>query len=195
MMKLIVGLGNPEKRYENTKHNTGFKAIDMLADKLNVELTTKSFNALIAKVSCNGETVILMKPLTYMNNSGEAVGAAVRYYHIDPEKDVLVVYDDMDLPVGKLRLREKGSSGGHNGVKSIIAHLNTQNFKRIRIGIGKGQHDTIDYVLSPFGKEEAKLWQEAIKQASEACYQFIDTPFQMIMEKYNRMEINAESME
>ena len=118
-MKLIVGLGNPGEKYENTRHNTGFLAVDKLADMMNVRIRRKAFSALIEKINVGGEQVVLMKPQTYMNLSGEAVGKAVRYYHLDPEKDILVIYDDLDLPAGKIRLREKGSAGGHNGIKSI----------------------------------------------------------------------------
>ena len=110
-MKLIVGLGNPGEKYENTRHNTGFLAMDKLADTLNVRIRRKAFSALIEKINVGGEQVVLMKPQTYMNHSGEAVGKAVRYYHLDPERDILVIYDDLDLPAGKIRLREKGSAG------------------------------------------------------------------------------------
>ncbi len=133
----------------------------------------------------NDETVILMKPLTYMNNSGEAVGPFVNYYRLDPSCDILVVYDDIDLPVGKLRLREKGSSGGHNGVKSIIANLNTEQFRRIRVGVVKDGSDTKEWVLSGFNKEEDAIWKESILLASEACLDYINMPFSRVMEKYN----------
>ena len=186
-MKLIVGLGNPGSKYENTRHNSGFLAVDDLANKLNVSVNRQAFNSLIGKLDHNGEKVILMKPQTYMNNSGLAVGKAVRYYHLDPQKDLIVVYDDLDLPVGKLRLREKGSAGGHNGIKSIISHLGTSEFNRIRIGIGSDKRgDTIDYVLGTFAPEEKKLWLETIATAGDALKETLDSPFQKVMNKYNQ---------
>lgn len=188
-MKLIVGLGNPGKEYENTRHNTGFLAMDELASLLNVSIKKRTFNALTEKVNVRGEQIVLMKPQTYMNNSGEAVGKAVRYYHLDPTKDVLVIYDDLDLPAGKIRLREKGSAGGHNGIKSIIAHLGTDSFCRIRVGIGsENKHDTIDFVLGTSGGEEKKAWLEAISRAAQAGKEYMTEPFQSVMNKYNRGE-------
>lgn len=185
-MKLIVGLGNPGKEYENTRHNTGFLCLDKVADGLNVKISRRAFNALIAKITYKGEQIILMKPQTYMNLSGEAVGKAVRYYHLDPEKDVLVVYDDLDLPVGNIRLRESGSAGGHNGIKSIIAHLGTQKFCRIRVGIGSDKKDDArDYVLSGFWGEELEKWQTSIDEASRACREYMTDKFQVIMNKHN----------
>ena len=186
-MKLIVGLGNPGDKYAETRHNTGFLALDKVAEKLHVNVQRKAFNSLMGKALVRDEQVILLKPQTYMNNSGEAVGKAVRYYHLDPEKDVLVIYDDLDLPVGKIRLREKGSAGGHNGLKSIIAHLGTQNFSRIRVGIdGQFKYNTIDYVLSCFSGEEKQLWNEAIEKAAEAAYEFTYDPFQKVMNRHNQ---------
>lgn len=186
-MKLIVGLGNPGDKYAETRHNTGFQTVDLLADKLNINIQRKAFNALTGKAMVRGEQIILMKPQTYMNNSGEAVGKAVRYYHLDPTKDIMVIYDDLDLPVGKLRLREKGSAGGHNGIKSIIAHLGTQDFCRIRVGIdGQYKHNTIDYVLSCFSGEEKELWHQAIEKAAEAAYEFTYDPFQKVMNRHNQ---------
>ena len=188
-MKLIVGLGNPGEKYQSTRHNTGFLTMDILAEDLNVSINRKAFNALIGKTTYRGEQVILMKPQTYMNNSGEAVGKAVRYYHLDPKQDVLIIYDDLDLPAGKLRLREKGSAGGHNGIKSIIAHLNTSEFCRIRIGIGsENKGDTIDFVLGSMYGEEKELWQGAIKKGANAAREFIYDTFQNVMNRYNRIE-------
>ena len=186
-MKLIVGLGNPGSEYESTRHNTGFLTLDKLAEKLNVSVSRKAFNALTGKTEYKGEKVILMKPQTYMNNSGEAVRKAVRYYRLNPKEDLIVVYDDLDLPVGKIRLREKGSAGGHNGIKSIIAHVGTNEFNRIRIGIGSdNRRDTIDYVLGNMGGEEKKTWLEAMETASDALKECISTPFQNVMNRYNR---------
>ena len=185
-MKLIVGLGNPGKEYENTRHNTGFKCLDLVSSKLGVSVNRKAFNALIGKTNYKGEQVILMKPQTYMNLSGQAVGRAARYYHLDAEKDILIVYDDLDLPAGTIRLRESGSAGGHNGLKSIIAHLGTRQFCRIRVGIGNDKsRETRDYVLSGFNGEDNEKWQQAIETGSEACIEFITDRFQNVMNKYN----------
>ena len=188
-MKLIVGLGNPGEKYESTRHNTGFLVMDRLADDLNVRIRRKAFSALIEKINVRGEQIVLMKPQTFMNLSGEAVGRAVRYYHLDPAKDVLVIYDDLDLPAGKIRLRETGSAGGHNGIKSIISHLGTDCFSRIRVGIGsENKHDTIDFVLGNSSGEERKQWLEAIDRAANAAKEFMTDPFQSVMNKYNRGE-------
>lgn len=151
-MKLIAGLGNPGKEYEKTRHNCGFLAIDALAKNLNLSITSQKFDALIATTHINGEAVMLMKPLTYMNASGSAVSQAVKFYKIQPE-DILVLHDDMDLPVGSLRIRKNGSGGGQKGMKSIISSLGTDQIARIRIGVGHsevGNHDVVpDWVLSP----------------------------------------------
>ena len=147
-MKLIVGLGNPGKEYDKTRHNVGFMVMDRLADVLNVSIDMKKFKGEYAKLKYQGEDVILLKPMTYMNNSGESVIQVMNYFKIDVD-DLLVIYDDMDMPVGKLRLRKTGSAGGHNGIKNIIAHLNSQDFKRIRVGIDRHKYMNVaDYVLS-----------------------------------------------
>lgn len=180
-MKLIVGLGNPGKKYERTRHNTGFLVIDALAEKLDISLNRKAFNATTGK----GQKVVLMKPETFMNNSGVAVRKAVNYYHLDPERDLIVVYDDLDLPLGKIRLRESGSAGGHNGMKSIISNLGTKDFCRIRIGIGGNYSDSVDYVLGRFRADEKQLWMESIERAAEACEEALDRDFQELMNKFN----------
>lgn len=180
-MKLIVGLGNPGKKYENTRHNTGFLTMDKLAERLNVKINRKAFVSSIGKAN----DVIIMKPETFMNNSGLAVRKAINYYHLDPSKDLIVVYDDLDLPVGKIRLREKGSAGGHNGIKSIISNLGTQEFCRIRVGIGGQFSDTIDYVLGSFKGEEKQEWLDSIATASEACQEALEKSFQEVMNKFN----------
>lgn len=184
-MKLIVGLGNPGRDYAKTRHNTGFMCIDKVAEMLNVNFTTKKFKAEIAQTRVNGESVILMKPQTFMNLSGEAVGECARFYNIDAG-DILVLVDDLDLPVGKIRLREKGSSGGQNGLKNIIAHLGTQEFKRIRIGIGNDKLMlTVDYVLGKVKKEDRALYEESLEKAAHAAVDFISQPFAKVMGKYN----------
>ncbi|MFV9511731.1 aminoacyl-tRNA hydrolase [Tepidibacillus sp. LV47] len=188
-MKLLVGLGNPGKQYENTKHNMGFLTIDQILFDLKRETTfsTKTkWNALIYEGKIDDEKVILAKPLTYMNLSGEAVKPLLDWYKLNVH-DLLVIYDDLDLPLGKIRLREKGSSGGHNGIKSIIQYLNTTEFKRIRIGIGKPEeNDVVDYVLTPFQKEEIPIMKESLQLASQAAQEWIKgKEFPKIMSKYN----------
>ena len=146
-MKLIVGLGNPGKKYENTRHNTGFAVIDKTLAKLNVELDKNKFNADYTMINRNGEKIYILKPLTYMNLSGEAVAPFMKYFGIEPE-DLVVVHDDLDLPVGKIRLRQSGSCGGQNGMRNIIDLLGDSNIKRIRVGIGKDPLiPVVDYVL------------------------------------------------
>ncbi|URQ77287.1 aminoacyl-tRNA hydrolase [Erysipelothrix rhusiopathiae] len=154
-MKVIVGLGNPGKQYENTRHNAGFLVIDEVASKLGVSISTNKFKALIAETFVGTEKVVLVKPQTFMNLSGESVGEVMRYYDVDLE-DLLVISDDMDITVGSLRLREKGSSGGQKGVKSIIDHLGSNEFLRLKVGIGKcTQIKTVDWVLGKIDEETA----------------------------------------
>lgn len=185
-MKLIIGLGNPGKEYEHTRHNAGFCVIDAIAKEYNVNVNTKKFKALIDTTMVQGEKVMLMKPQTYMNLSGEAILQAMNFYQLEP-KDILVIYDDMALPVGKIRLREKGSAGGQNGMKNIIQLLHTQEFSRIRIGIGKNEHiPTVDYVLGKIGKEEENDFQQAIMDAKDAVIYSIHHTFVDTMSKFNK---------
>ena len=191
-MKLIVGLGNPGEKYEKTRHNTGFLTMDIISRQLGIPVTRRAFEALIGKGTVNGEQVVLMKPQTYMNESGRAVGKAAAYYKLDKEKDILIIYDDLDLPVGTIRLRSSGSDGGHNGLKSIIAHLKTRRFNRIRIGIDKSPYiPTIDYVLGKVRREDQQAYQAALETAAEAAVKFIDTPFDRVMNMYNTKEKNG----
>lgn len=184
-MKLIVGLGNPGKEYEATRHNCGFMVIDALADKLNVTVDQKKFKSLYTKFKYHGEDVILLKPQTYMNLSGEAVIAAMNFFKIDID-DILVIYDDLDMPVGKLRLRKTGSAGGHNGIKNIIAHLNSQDFKRIRVGIDRHKYMNVaDYVLSRFSKVESEAIEQGIENAANAVLDYLDNDFNHAMNYYN----------
>ena len=173
-MKLIVGLGNPGKEYAGTRHNCGFMVIDRLASKLNVDVDQNKFKGLYAKVKYHGEDIILLKPQTYMNLSGESVNAVMNFFKIDKE-DLLVIYDDLDMPVGKLRLRKTGSAGGHNGIKNIIAHLNSQDFKRIRVGIDRHKYMNVaDYVLSRFSKVESEAIEQGIENAANAVLDYLD---------------------
>ena len=184
-MKLIAGLGNPGKEYENTRHNSGFCVMDAIAKELHVDITQKKFKSLICMTRIQGEQVLLMKPQTYMNNSGEAIIEAVKFYHIDV-KDILIIYDDLDLPVGKIRLREKGSAGGQNGMKNIIAHLHTQEFKRIRVGIGKDSRvPVIDWVLGKIRKEDREEYEKAIALAKDAAIYSVTHTFMDTMSHFN----------
>ena len=187
-MKLIVGLGNPGKEYERTRHNSGFLAMDLLADRLGVSISTKKWNALVETVRIEGQAVLLMKPQTYMNNSGSAVSQAVEYYKIDPE-DILVLHDDMDLPVGSLRIRKKGSAGGQKGMKSIIDCLGTNELCRVRIGVGhseRGVHENVpDWVLSPVPKAEQEEFNQTLKSAADAAYAWAYDTVDNVMSKYN----------
>lgn len=184
-MKVIVGLGNPGSEYAQTRHNIGFEAADRIAGKCCIPLTKAKFNALYGKGTVDGEELIIVKPLTYMNLSGEAVSPLLNFYKI-PVENLLVIYDDMDLPIGKIRLRQKGSAGGHNGVKSLIHHLHTQDFKRIKVGIGHPQKmAVVSYVLQRFSADESVLIGPAIESAAEAAVSWLTTPFQQVMNQYN----------
>lgn len=186
-MKLIVGLGNPGKQYEHTLHNVGFDTIDILADRWNVSLNQTKFNSIYGTVHRPEGKVILMKPLTYMNLSGEAVRPLMDYFDIELE-DIIVIYDDLDLEKGKLRLRQKGSAGGHNGIKSLIQHLGTQQFDRIRIGVDRPPMGmkVPDYVLSRIRKDDEAVMQDAFTKAADACAYALEKPFIEVMNKYNQ---------
>lgn len=163
-MYLIAGLGNPSKTYEGTRHNVGFAMIDALADAFQIDVTTKKHKAIVGRGVIEGMKVILAKPQTYMNLSGESIREIVDFYKIDPE-NMIIIYDDISLDVGRLRIRKKGSAGGHNGIKNIIAHLGTDVFPRIKVGIGEKPQgwDLADYVLSKYSKEE----QQALREVSD----------------------------
>ena len=184
---LIVCLGNPGPRYEGTRHNAGFLAADALAKKLKLSVNRLRFRALTAKGEIGGESVLLMKPQTYMNLSGEAAAAAARFYKIPPER-VLVVSDETALPVGTLRVRSKGSAGGHNGLKSIIACLGSDQFPRIRLGVGAPPHedyDMADWVLSAFKNQDAEEIAQAAGRAAEAVICYITEGCERTMNKFN----------
>ena len=163
-MYLIAGLGNPSKTYEGTRHNVGFSMIDALADAFQIDVTTKKHKAIVGRGVIEGMKVILAKPQTYMNLSGESIREIADFYKIDPE-NMIIIYDDISLDVGRLRIRKKGSAGGHNGIKNIIAHLGTDVFPRIKVGVGEKPQgwDLADYVLSKYSKEE----QQALREASD----------------------------
>ena len=186
LMKIIVGLGNPGKPYENTRHNIGFDVIDALAKKWDAPLTNSKFNGMYATIHRPEGKVLLVKPLTYMNLSGECVGPLMDYFDIDVE-DLIVIYDDLDLETGKLRLRQKGSAGGHNGIKSLIHHLGTQEFNRIRVGVNRppAGMKVADYVLSKFSKEEQAVIGDAIDKSVNAVETSLSTPFLEVMNQFN----------
>ena len=186
-MYIIAGLGNPTAQYEKTRHNVGFDALDVIAQKNNISIDNLKFNALSGSGTINGQKVLLVKPLTYMNLSGEAIRDYVHFYKINPEEELLVIYDDISLNPGKLRLRKKGSAGGHNGIKNIIAHLGTEKFKRIKIGVGSKPEgwDLKDFVLGRFSKEDAALMEDAFHRAEEAVELIVSDKFDKAMNLYN----------
>lgn len=186
-MKIIAGLGNPGREYAGTRHNIGFSVIEQLADQYNISMTEKKHKAVYGRGRIEGEKVILLEPQTYMNLSGESILDAVQYYKLDPEQDLLVIYDDIDLEAGRLRIRAKGSAGGHNGVKNIIANLGTQIFPRIRVGVGakpKGW-DLVDHVLGRFSREELSLIEEGKKAACQAVGIIIGQGVEAAMNQMN----------
>lgn len=186
-MYIIVGLGNPERRYDGTRHNIGFSAIIALADEYNIPLDFKKHKALCGKGVIEGQKVLLAQPQTYMNLSGESVCELVDYYKIDPEEELIVIYDDIALAPGRLRIRAKGSAGGHNGMKNIIAHLGTQVFPRVRIGVGEKPKgwDLADYVLGRFSREEEPVIREALKQTVEGCRVIMQEGVLEAMNRFN----------
>ena len=184
-MKLFVGLGNPGKKYEHTRHNMGFDVIDLFSDLAQIDVDKEVFHGLLGRGEALGEDVMLFKPTTYMNLSGNAVQELVHYFKINLD-DVIIIFDDMALPPGKIRLREDGSSGGHKGMQNIIECLSTEKIKRIRIGIGEPlENDTIDYVLSKPIKEEREQLDVAIKDAVEALKEILKSDFARAMNKFN----------
>ena len=184
---LIVGLGNPGREYEKTRHNTGFRAMDILAEKLNAKVDRLKFQGLYTQVNYGGKKLFLLKPQTYMNLSGESVGEAARFYKI-PADHVVVISDDISLPVGKLRIRTGGSAGGHNGLKNIIQHLGTDQFPRIKVGVGApGQagYDVVDWVIGrPLG-EDQKVLMEALDRAGDAAEVLISQGPDRAMNRFN----------
>jgi len=173
-MRLVVGLGNPGREYERTRHNVGWWVLDRVAEKLGFDFSRQKFNALYGEYSSPEGKLFFLKPLTYMNRSGEAVGQFARFFKIQPS-EILVVYDDLDLPLGTLRLRLKGSSGGHRGVESVIQALGTKEFPRLRIGIGRPERkeQVVDFVLSPFKEEELPLIEEAVERAADCVVEAV----------------------
>lgn len=186
-MYVIAGLGNPEKKYFETRHNVGFAVIDALSDKYNIGLTETKFKAAYGKGRIGNERVILVKPLTYMNLSGEAIAPICNYFKVDPKENLIVISDDVELDVGKLRIRPKGSAGGHNGLKNIIALLGTDEFKRVRVGVGKKprEWDMVDWVLGHFENDDKALIKEAIDSAAEAVAEIMENGVDSAMNRFN----------
>lgn len=187
-MYLIVGLGNPTKEYEHTRHNVGFDTLDAIADKYGIAITEKKHKALIGKGVIEGNKVILAKPQTYMNLSGESIRQIVDYYKIEETEELIVIYDDISLEPGQLRIRKKGSAGGHNGIKNIIANLGHDVFKRIKVGVGekpKG-YDLADYVLGHYKKDEEPLMRDAFVRAGEAVVVMMNESVDAAMNQFNK---------
>ena len=186
-MFMIVGLGNPGKQYENTRHNVGFGVVDAIASTAGIAVHTKEGKALTGKGIFAGQKVLLVKPQTYMNLSGESVRALVDYYKIDETEELIVISDDISLDVGKLRIRKKGSAGGHNGLKNIILHLGHDQFKRVRMGVGEKPqgYDLADYVLGRFPSEEKAAMEDSIKKAVDAIGEIITGGVDKAMNLYN----------
>lgn len=187
-MYIIVGLGNPKAEYKNTRHNMGFDVIDVLADKEGINMDIKKHKAICGKGTICGKKVILAQPQTFMNLSGQSVAELVNYYKIDPVTELIVVYDDIDLDPGQLRVRKQGSAGGHNGMKSVIGSIGTQDFTRIRVGVGAKpkEYDLADYVLGHFTKEEREVVDKAIISASEAVKVILTEGTDIAMNRYNK---------
>lgn len=184
-MYVIAGLGNPGKTYEKTRHNMGFQALDRIADKTGISVKRLKHKALIGDGRIGSERVLLVKPQTYMNNSGQSLGEILRYYDVEPEH-LIVIYDDMDLPTGTIRVRKKGGAGTHNGMKSVLAHVQTEDFPRIRVGIGaSGSEDWKDFVLDEISKKDAELLADALDRAAAAACAILEDGIDIAMNKWN----------
>ncbi|MBM7573152.1 aminoacyl-tRNA hydrolase [Aquibacillus albus] len=186
-MKCIVGLGNPGKKYEQTRHNIGFMIIEELAQRFNWSLNKNKFQGKFSVEMVEQEKVILLEPQTYMNLSGESLRPLIDFYNVSVE-DIVIIYDDLDLPPGKIRLRQKGGHGGHNGIRSLIDHLGTKEFKRIRVGIGRPTTPmpVPNYVLGKFEEEEKQAIKDSITRAADACESWFKKPFEEVMNEFNQ---------
>lgn len=195
-MMVVVGLGNPGKQYTHTKHNVGFLTLDAVGARVGIEIKKNKFQSLSGEAVIEGKKVLLLKPQTYMNRSGEAVSSACDFYKVPPE-NIIVVHDEMDLALGRIMIKPSGGSAGNNGIKSIIAHLGTKDFIRVRIGIGKprGESDGANHVLSNFSKSERKMVEDSIKTASDAIIDIIGGGPEKAMNKYNVRSKNNENTE
>lgn len=193
-MFLIVGLGNPTDKYDGTRHNVGFDVIDMLAYKYNIKVEEREKKAFIGKGMIGGRKVCLVKPQTYMNLSGESVRALADFYKVDETEEILVIYDDISLDVGQMRIRKKGSAGGHNGIKSIISHLGGQEFLRIKVGVGQKpkEYDLADYVLGRFSQGEKKFMDEGYSRVAIAVEEIVSDNIDSAMNKFNKKIVTEE---
>ncbi len=187
-MFIIVGLGNPTNEYAGTRHNVGFDVIDQIADKYNISVTERKHRAFCGKGIIGGQKVILVKPQTYMNLSGESVRSVLDFYKVDVETELLVIYDDVSLDVGQLRIRKKGSAGGHNGIKNILQHLGTNVFMRIKVGVGEKpkDYDLADYVLEHFSKGEKEQMEEGYQKAVNAVELMLQGEIDAAMNEFNK---------
>lgn len=190
-MYIIAGLGNPDRKYAGTRHNIGFDVVTYLSDKYNIGLSKTGFKSKLGQGFIDGEKVLLMKPQTYMNLSGEAVGEAVNFYKLEAATDLIIVQDDIDLPPGNIRIRAKGSAGGHNGIKSIISHVGGNEFIRIKVGVGSKPEgrDLADHVLSGFDRDTEPLIRKVIEKAGEAVLTIMKEGAEAAMNKYNGIKI------
>ncbi|MGL5353985.1 MAG: aminoacyl-tRNA hydrolase [Clostridium sp.] len=189
-MFLIVGLGNPGKEYNNTRHNIGFEVVDYIAQKYNIELNRVKFKGIYGEGFILNKKVILLKPTTYMNLSGESIREVMNFYKMS-EEEVIVLYDDISLEIGRLRIREKGSAGGHNGIKSIISHLGTEVFPRIKIGVGQPKGDLVSHVLGKFNKEESQVLKESMEASACAVEIILKEDTKEAMNKLNGFKATA----
>ncbi len=187
-MYIIAGLGNPGGKYERTRHNVGFQVIDRLAARYHININMKKHKALLGTGAIEGHRVLLLKPQTYMNLSGESIREVVDFYKVDPQEELLVIYDDVSLPLGQLRIRKKGSAGGHNGIKDIIGQLGSQVFTRIKVGVGEKPDgwDLVDYVLGHFSKADEERMEEAYDRAAEAAAAILAEEPDRAMNDFNR---------
>ncbi len=184
-MYIIVGLGNPGKKYENTRHNMGFLAVDLLAEKYDIKVNKLKFKALVGEGRIAGQRVLLVKPQTYMNLSGESVRMALEYYKEDTQ-NLIVIYDDIDIPTGTMRIRKKGSAGTHNGMRNILYHIQTEDFPRIRVGIGSGKKENlISYVTGGVSKDEKTLLEECLAKAADGAACIVEKGIERAMNEYN----------
>lgn len=193
-MFIIVGLGNPTKEYEGTRHNVGFAVIDAIADKYNISVTERKNRAFCGKGIIEGQKVLLSKPQTYMNLSGESVRGLLDFYKIDGESELIVIYDDVSLDVGQIRIRKKGSAGGHNGIKNIISHLGSDVFQRIKVGVGEKpkEYDLADYVLGHFSKAEKEVMEDSYMQVVAAIEMILQGEIDAAMNRFNRKVVREE---
>lgn len=189
-MYVIAGLGNPGKKYAKTRHNAGFDTIDIIADRYRIDVSTEKFKALVGSGVIDGQKVILVKPQTFMNLSGDSLRLVCDFYKIDVEEELIVIYDDISLEPGQIRVRKKGSAGGHNGMKSIIAQLGTQVFKRVKVGVGEKPegYDLADYVLGHFSFTERIHMEEAFDRAARAAAALVTQPPEEVMNEYNKKQ-------